>query len=171
VNIATNTAPIDIAAGRALVDATRGLAHDATPHESNGHSQSCKCEECVAAWGRGASVSSARDALPAKALLLTDAHAAALDEVEQLRARVTKLEAVVEALPKCHSCAKRPAPLAEQEMDGTGGYTCDVCAPIVRAEWEQHRVAAEHECGFTVDPLMRLTELPYAAALRALEKT
>lgn len=39
----------------------------ATPAEESGHSQACRCPDCVAAWARGGKCADARAELPAKA--------------------------------------------------------------------------------------------------------
>ena len=80
---------------------------------------------------------------------IAKAHAAALDELEQLRSRNAKLEAVVAALPRCCECETRTAKASTLYQ----GFGCDECRPRLGSQWNQ-----------------RLTDLPYAAALRALEE-
>lgn len=89
------------------------------------------------------------------------------DAILAMAEEMRRHRALVAALPKCEECGG-PATMADHGPDGPTWYTCDGCAPAVRATWERHRVEAERESGFPCEPLVKLADVRYASELRAV---
>jgi hypothetical protein len=159
----------DIAAGRALVVEARASTDGVTegPWSVAGHSEyGVECgginagDEPIVITDSGTYPPSMKDAkfiARSRTMLpqLTDAHAAALDDLEQLRTRVAKLQAVVDALPKC-ACGAFAVPKHDGVMSSfRSGFLLRM--KLVCASCKESSISAD--------------EMAYAGALRALEKT